>query len=305
MAEQSRSVNFLELPIAEFKRATKVFAAKQLKLGKVLLAFEGGFLSIESGDVTAVMRATGQWHGRATFSPEILRAIATVPPAHNPLTISYADGNLLIGSITVPCQWQSLSQAFIRHVETPNLIDLLALERTIPRVEIKGTARGRQIAGAVQRAEQRIKKAVAQLADLEVSEAEIRSLVETKIASRIGVKKPTQASNQFSPEQIQKIQLIASAISQAIDDVIEAGETSLMSDAKQSVFLAFEAVKNDTIIPEQIRNHILAFLDDARSHIIGARSESSSTAYGRASASQSNLASAAKFLEEKFNLKIR
>ena len=185
MTEQSRARNFLEIPLAEFKRATKIFTPKRLKLGPALLAFEGGFLSIESGEVTAVMRASGEWHGRATFSPEILRAIATVPPAHNPLPISYADGHLLIGNMTIACQWHSVSQALIHDLENPSLMDLLALERELPRSEMKGSALGRRIVAAVQRAEQRIQKATAQLADLDVTEREIRALVEAKVTARL------------------------------------------------------------------------------------------------------------------------
>lgn len=185
MTEQSRAHNFLQLPLAEFKRATKVFTPKRLKLGPALLAFDGAFLSIESGDVTAVMRASGEWHGRATFSPEILRAVATVPPAQDPLPIAYADGHLLIGSMTILCQWRLTSQALIKDLENPSLMDLLVLERTISRAEIKGSALSRRIVGAVQRVEQRIQNAAAQLADLEVTEAEIRSLVEGKIANHV------------------------------------------------------------------------------------------------------------------------
>lgn len=192
MPEQSRSRNFLELPLAEFKRATKVFTPKRRKLGSVLLAFEGGFLSIESGDVTAVMKASGEWHGQATFSPDVLRAIATVPPANDPLTIAYADGHLLIGNMTIVCQWRAISQALIHELENPSLMDLLALERTVSRSEIKGSALGRRIVGAVQRTEQRIQKAAAQLADLEVTEREIRALVEAKIAARL---KPRNAES--------------------------------------------------------------------------------------------------------------
>jgi hypothetical protein len=185
MTEQTRARNFLEIPLAEFKRATKVFTPKRLKLGPALLAFEGGFLSIESGDVASVMHAFGEWHGRATISPEILRAIATVPPAHDPLPISYADGHLLIGNMTIACQWQLLSQTLIHDLESPSLMDLLALERNLPRSEMKSTSLGRRIVGAVQRVEQHIKKAAAQLGDLEVTEDEIRSLVEAKINARL------------------------------------------------------------------------------------------------------------------------
>jgi len=64
---QTLSRNFLQVRQFEFKQATKVLQRKRLRLGPALLAYEGGFLSIESGEVTVVMHAEGEWHGRATF----------------------------------------------------------------------------------------------------------------------------------------------------------------------------------------------------------------------------------------------
>jgi hypothetical protein len=185
MWEQSRANNFLQLPLVEFKRAMKVFTPRRLKLGPALLSFEGEFLSIESGEVTAVMRASGEWHGRATFSPQILRAVATVPPAQNPVPIAYADGHLLIGTLTIPCQWRLLSQALIDDLENPSFMDLLVLERTVSRAELKGSNLGRRIRAAVPRAEMRIQRAAAELVALDVTVADVRALVEAKIATRL------------------------------------------------------------------------------------------------------------------------
>jgi len=149
------------------------------------MAYEGGFLSFESGDATAVMRAEGEWNGRAIFSPEVLRAISLVPPPYDPLTISYADGRLLIGNMTIICQWNSVSKVLIHDLQSPSLVDLLALERTMPRAEIAGTGLGKSIRQAKEKAEQRIIKAVSLLAELEISEAEIRELVEKRIKLRV------------------------------------------------------------------------------------------------------------------------
>lgn len=161
--EQSLARNFMQVPLKEFRAATKVFTRKRLKMGPVLLAFEGGFLSIESGEAAAVMHAAGEWHGRATFSPEILRALATVPPLQDPIPIAYADGHLLIGNMTIICQWNTVSQAFVHDLPNPSLVDLLALERTIPRAEIRGTGLGKKIRSARAKAERRIRNAAAQM----------------------------------------------------------------------------------------------------------------------------------------------
>ncbi len=178
-------INLLQVSLKEFKRGTKVFQRKRLKLGPVLLAYEGGFLSIESGAVTAVMNAIGEWHGRAVFSPTILQALAMIPPLQDPVEITYDGGHLFIGSMKIICQWNTVSQAFIEDLENPSLIDLLALKVTVPRSEIGGTGLGNKIRSAHEKAERRITNAAKQLQDLEITEAEIRSLVDARIATRL------------------------------------------------------------------------------------------------------------------------
>jgi hypothetical protein len=186
MTKQSLATNSLQVTLAEFKHAMAIFTPKRRKLGPVLLAFEGGFLSIESGEATAVMHATGKWHGRAKISPQSLRAIATVPPNQDPLTISYADGHLLVGNMTIACEWHTVGEALIQNLENPSLFDLLVMERTLPRSELKGTERGHRILDAVEQADKRIRKAMSQLTELGITEAEIRALVETRISARLG-----------------------------------------------------------------------------------------------------------------------
>jgi len=176
--------NLLHVTLREFKSATCVFAKKRLVLGRVLMAFENGFLSFESGSVTAVMRAEGEWQGRATFSPEVLRALATVPPSCNPIPIAYADGHILIAGMTIPCDWWLPRKMLAQEIENPGLVDLLALGRTMERGEVRGTDLGKQIRSANEKAKRRIKNAAAQLADLEIAEDEIQALVEARIATR-------------------------------------------------------------------------------------------------------------------------
>lgn len=181
--------NLLQVTLSDFKLAMKPFAAKRRRLGTVLLAFEGGYLSIESGEVTTVMHAEGSWNGRALFSPEVLRALATFPPLQDPITFSYADGHVLIGTMTIPCQWESSSKQLIQILTNPDLVDLLALGKSITRAEYLGSELGKNIRNAQQKAERRIKNAAGQLADLDVTEREIRTLVESRVAERLGVGK--------------------------------------------------------------------------------------------------------------------
>jgi hypothetical protein len=178
--------NYIKVDAAEFKSATKIFSRKRLKLGRVLLAYDAGFLTIESGEVTAVMRAKGEWHGRATFSPQIMRALAIVPPAQSPVVITYSKDHLLIGGMKIICEWHRVSQAFIHKLENPGILDLLAMERSLPRIDIRETPIGIKIQKAMQLSEQRIMRAAIQLEDLEVTEADLRDIVEIRIKQRLG-----------------------------------------------------------------------------------------------------------------------
>lgn len=178
-------INLLQISRTDFVSATKAFARKRAKLDRALLAYDGTFLSIESGEIAAVMRSTGEWHGQATFSPSILRALATVPPAQDPITISYADGHLLIGSMTIACDWRRECQSMIEDIENPRLLDLVAMEQTMSRGELAGTELYERIRSAKQKVEQHLKKALAQLEELEITESELRALVEFRLSKRL------------------------------------------------------------------------------------------------------------------------
>lgn len=179
----------LKIDVADFSAGLKPFQSRKRMFGTVLLAFEGGFLSLETDAIKTVMRASGQWHGRARFSAEILRALALVPPTGNPVIMSYAQGHLLIGNMTIACTWIDVRKESIAiDVEaacSPGIIDVLAMDRTARRVDANRAEMRQQIRSAKEKMARRIKNAVEQLSDLGISEAEIRALVESKIVARI------------------------------------------------------------------------------------------------------------------------
>jgi hypothetical protein len=185
MTSPSLTYNRLLVDRYEFRAQTKIFLRRSAVLGPALLSFEGGFLSIESGNVCAVMHATGEWHGRATFNQRILEALVRVPPDHDPVPFGYADGHLLIGTVACKCDWQLASHAFIADLHNLSLLDLLAIERTLPRVEIKTTELGILVGNALQLREQKIGRAVNALKDLGVTRADINALVDAGIVARL------------------------------------------------------------------------------------------------------------------------
>jgi hypothetical protein len=181
--------NFLQIVLPEFKEGLKPFRSKKPAPGKVLLAFENGFLSLESNDIKTVMRATGQWNGRAQFSGEILRALALVSPSKNPVTISYAQNRILIEGMTIACTWDPNRDDEIDFMIdlafNPSIIDFLAMDRVGARVNVGKPGMSQKIRSAKEKLERRVKNAATQLRDLNISEVEIRSLVEEKIEARI------------------------------------------------------------------------------------------------------------------------
>jgi len=177
--------NLLQVSLPDFKHAMKPFTAKRRKLGRVLLAYERGLLTIESGEASTIMRAEGEWHGRAYFSPEVLRAIALYPPATDPVVISYADGHVMLATMTIPCDWINSAHELAKVIVEPTLLDLLAMGRTMPRAEVITTELGKSIRRAQQKSERYIISAAQKLMELGVEEADIRSLIEERIAERI------------------------------------------------------------------------------------------------------------------------
>jgi len=180
--------NLLQVPLRDFKHAMKPFTAKRRKLGRVLLACEKGMLTIESGEASTIMRAEGEWHGRAYFSPEVLRAIALYPPATDPVVISYAEGHLMLATMTIPCDWINPARELAKAIVDPDMLDLLAMGRTMPRAELIGSELGKNIKNTQKRAKRRISNAAVQLFELGISEDDVFSLVESRIAARIAQK---------------------------------------------------------------------------------------------------------------------
>ena len=75
----------------------------------------------------------------------------------------------------------------IDSLKNPSLLDLLVLEKVIPRSELGSTARGKQVVSAVRTLDDRITAASIALEAFGVTEDEIRELTNRKICERIDV----------------------------------------------------------------------------------------------------------------------
>ncbi len=75
-------------------------------------------------------------------------------------------------------------------LENRSLLDLLALDQTLPRVEVGLTDFGKKIQAAHLQCDQSIQRAASQLLDLEISEHDLRMIVLARIARRMDDHRP-------------------------------------------------------------------------------------------------------------------
>jgi hypothetical protein len=92
--------------------------------------------------------------------------------------------------MTIPCRWSEAHDDSIEEAINPSTIDFLAMDRTAARSRVGSTGLGNKIRAAKEKAERRIKKASRELGDFNISESEIRALVEAKVLARIQMEQP-------------------------------------------------------------------------------------------------------------------
>jgi len=185
--------NEIFVELLEFNAGMKLFKngmskkskAKKQKIEKAMLAFDHGFLTIECNDKTTVMNAKGEWHGKAEFSENILSALSLVPANSNPVVISYSSGKLKIDRLNVTCDWVSSSQGMIDKLNNPSLLDIFAMWRTQPVLELKRSGIDKQYKLAQQKMKRSLVNAAKRLDGFEVTEDDLLSLIELKIKSKI------------------------------------------------------------------------------------------------------------------------
>lgn len=182
--------NRLVIARTEFNRSLESFRSRNRLYEAAGIAFEAGILSLQVDDVMVTMRATGEWQGTAEFSPQVIIALLKVPPTEDPVVLSYEDARISVGPLSVPCQWTTLSQEFIDIVENPGVLDLLAIDRSMPKAEIHRTGLWRRISRAKATVTLAVGKSAKILQELEISESELRDMVEARIQARLKDRSP-------------------------------------------------------------------------------------------------------------------
>jgi len=88
----------------------------------------------------------------------------------------------------IECHWKLVSKVFLRKVEKPSVLDLLAMDRSLPRSEIHADKWGPIIKKAREKLADDIRKAAKILADGEVTEEDLWSLTERGVQRRLSVR---------------------------------------------------------------------------------------------------------------------
>jgi hypothetical protein len=182
--------NKLIVDLKNFNLAMELFKVgklvrKHTKPKTAMLSFNDGFLSIECDDTVSVMRASGEWHGKAQFSSNIVKALTLVPLATNPVVISYLNNKINIGSMVAPCDWESASHTMIQKLVNPSSIDIFAMWRTQPAVHLMATGLKQKNKAAELTLQKATAKAVKALEKFEVTQEELLALIEAKVKARI------------------------------------------------------------------------------------------------------------------------
>jgi hypothetical protein len=185
--------NYLTIDLKAFNHAMKTFkvgverknAKKKPVILPAMLSYHDGFLSIECDDKVTVMHANGEWHGKAQFSANVVKAFVLVPLATNPVIISYSDSKISIGATTITCSWESASQGMIEQVTNPSLIDVFAMWRTQPAEQLIANGIKQKNKAAKEKLLKATASAAKRLESFAVTQEELLDLIESKVKARI------------------------------------------------------------------------------------------------------------------------
>lgn len=170
--------------VDELRRLGRVL--KRADAGEALFIHDVDRLVIQVGGAECMLPATGTWTGEVRVSASLLRMVARVPPAQDPVTIEVRDGRMRIAGSSAPCRWQPPGQALI---EIPIGLDLrgrLRLAFAHPPAQLEASGLAPLVAGARAEMERRVQAAAVQLAPLGVSPVDVRMLVITRLGAQAG-----------------------------------------------------------------------------------------------------------------------
>lgn len=156
----------------------KVFVRNK-KSGKAVLTFDGNLVHFVTPEMDIGAPATGNWPGQARVGMAVLMALASNPPAQDPLEFRVANGQLHIGpTFSCKCAWHPARPPLIRMPIDYDDGTLIAvpLKCTAEDIELSGLTT--HVAMARRRLQNRLKAATRALSYYHVTEDMLRELVD-------------------------------------------------------------------------------------------------------------------------------
>ena len=152
---------------------------------KAVIGFDGRFFSIKAANRVIVAHANGTWPGLAYVRPNAIVAMALAPPEGEPVQVSCDGKRLKFGSFTVMCAWQPVSVTLLSLPGAPDWLEALSREYRASRTQslLDGSSDYRVIKSEQQLA-RLVSRAAKPLAALGITENDIRSLIEKRLALR-------------------------------------------------------------------------------------------------------------------------
>jgi hypothetical protein len=152
---------------------------------KAAIGFDGRFFSIKAANRVIVAHARGTWPGVAYVRSNAILAIALAPPDGEPVRVSCDGKRLRTGSFSVVCAWQPVSMTLLSLPGVPDWLEALSREYRSGRTQacVQGRT-DRRVVKSEQQLASLISNAAKSLAALGITEQDVRSLIESRLARR-------------------------------------------------------------------------------------------------------------------------
>ena len=151
---------------------------------KAILGFDGRFFSIEALNCVIVASAYGMWPGNACVSAQFVCALALGLPAGDPVNVVCDGEHLRLGTLTISCTWQPVSETLLDVPAAPDWIEALSLKYRASRGRILADRLAPEIAKAERKLAAVISKVAKSLAPLGITEKDIQALIDERLVER-------------------------------------------------------------------------------------------------------------------------
>lgn len=150
-----------------------------------MLSFASGFLTVEWNGIIVNMRADGSLEGKVEFNHSAIFALVLAPPVGEELVIKFENDRLYFGTTAIPCRMTQFSEAFLSKVNSPSVIDIFAMWRTLPAHTIHTNDIADQYNSAFKTMFVDTERIAKNLKKYEITQEDLIELINSKVSQRI------------------------------------------------------------------------------------------------------------------------